>query len=98
MHPQTLRKYERAGLVRPSRSEGMLRLYSEADVRRLRLIKRLVDDFGLNLAGVDLILRMQDRLERLRARLSEKGTSVFDLLDQELEDLLTTHPENEETR
>jgi MerR family transcriptional regulator, heat shock protein HspR len=68
MHPQTLRKYERAGLVRPSRTDGMLRLYSEADVQRLRLIKHLVEDLGLNLAGVELVLRMRERLEGLRSR------------------------------
>ena len=58
MHPQTLRKYERIGLVRPSRTDGMLRLYSQDDIAKLKLIKYLVDDLGLNLAGVQLILRM----------------------------------------
>jgi len=65
MHPQTLRKYERAGLVRPSRTEGMLRLYSDDDVARLRLIKRLVDDLGLNVAGVGLVLQLVDELEAI---------------------------------
>ena len=55
MHPQTLRKYERAGLVRPSRTVGMLRLYSEEDIVRLRLIKHLVGDLGLNISGVVLV-------------------------------------------
>jgi len=87
MHPQTLRKYERAGFVQPSRSEGLLRLYSDEDVRRLRLIKHLVDDLGLNLAGVDLVLRMQDRLAALRARIS--GRSAGDAgIDRELGELL----------
>ncbi|HEX5013846.1 MAG TPA: MerR family transcriptional regulator [Candidatus Limnocylindrales bacterium] len=63
MHPQTLRKYERAGLVRPSRPSGNQRLYSEADVRRLDRIRYLVDVRGLNVAGLELVLAMLDRLE-----------------------------------
>ena len=62
MHPQTLRKYERIGLVRPSRTVGMLRLYSEEDVARLKLIKHLVGELGLNLAGVQLALGIFNRL------------------------------------
>jgi MerR family transcriptional regulator/heat shock protein HspR len=71
MHPQTLRKYERAGLIRPSRTEGMLRLYSDDDLARLRLIKRLVDDLGLNVAGVSLVLQLVDNLEAIE-RLAER--------------------------
>ena len=62
MHPQTLRKYDRAGLVRPSRTVGMLRLYSDADLVKLRIIKRLVDHYGINLAGVSLILDLVEIL------------------------------------
>ncbi len=62
MHPQTLRKYERAGLIRPSRTIGMLRLYSAQDIARLRLIRYLVEDLGLNLAGVELVLGLVSRL------------------------------------
>lgn len=62
MHPQTLRKYERVGLVRPTRTMGMLRLYSERDMTRLRLIKYLVDDAGMNLAGVEFVLGLFSRL------------------------------------
>jgi MerR family transcriptional regulator/heat shock protein HspR len=65
MHPQTLRKYERAGLVRPSRQSGNQRLYSEADVRRLRRIRYLVEVRGVNVAGLELTLRMADRLDEL---------------------------------
>ena len=65
MHPQTLRKYERAGLLRPSRTKGALRLYSDEDLARLRLIKRLVDDLGLNVAGVGLVLKLIEALERI---------------------------------
>ena len=65
MHPQTLRKYERAGLVRPSCQSGNQRLYSEADVRRLRRIRYLVEVRGVNIAGLELTLRMADRLDAL---------------------------------
>lgn len=65
MHPQTLRKYERAGLIRPARHGGNQRLYSVADVRRLDRIRYLVEERGVNLAGLDLALAMSDRLETL---------------------------------
>ena len=69
MHPQTLRLYEAKGLVRPSRTPGGTRLYSDADVERLRLIQRLTTELGLNLAGVEQVLRLQDELNRARARM-----------------------------
>jgi MerR family transcriptional regulator, heat shock protein HspR len=69
MHPQTLRVYEAKGLVRPSRTPGGTRLYSESDVARLRLVQRLTSELGLNLAGVEHVLRLQDELERLRGRM-----------------------------
>jgi MerR family transcriptional regulator, heat shock protein HspR len=69
MHPQTLRIYEAKGLVRPRRTPGNTRLYSDADVERLRLIQRLTGELGLNLAGVETVLRLEDELERMRARL-----------------------------
>ncbi len=65
MHPQTLRKYERVGLVQPSRTGGQLRLYSDEDLLRLRVIRRLVDELGLNLAGVGLVLDLVGPLRRL---------------------------------
>jgi MerR family transcriptional regulator/heat shock protein HspR len=98
MHPQTLRKYERAGLIQPSRTVGMLRLYSDEDVRRLRLIKHLVDEVGLNLAGVELVLSLQARMERLRNRLSERRGPAFAALDQELNEVLAAIERNEEER
>ena len=94
-HPQTLRKYERAGLIRPSRTLGMLRLYSADDVRRLRLIKHLVEDFGLNLAGVELVLRLRERMERMRARRSVGAGDQSAALDREIDDLLATLEEDE---
>ena len=69
MHPQTLRIYESKGLIRPKRTAGNTRLYSEADLVRLRLIQQLTNELGLNLAGVEQVLRLEDELRRMRARL-----------------------------
>ena len=69
MHPQTLRMYEAKGLVHPGRTPGGTRLYSEVDLERLRLIHRLTTELGLNLAGVEHVLRLQDELNRTRARM-----------------------------
>ncbi len=69
MHPQTLRIYESKGLIRPKRTAGNTRLYSEADLERLRLIQRLTNELGLNLAGVEQVMRLQDEVLRMRARL-----------------------------
>jgi MerR family transcriptional regulator/heat shock protein HspR len=66
MHPQTLRKYERLGLVRPSRTVGSMRVYSPDEIARLRLIKRLVDELGINLAGVQQLLSIAEVVERIR--------------------------------
>jgi MerR family transcriptional regulator/heat shock protein HspR len=62
VHPQTLRYYERAGLIAPSRSKGNIRLYSVEDIQRAMQIKRLIEDLGVNLAGVEVIMRLTDRL------------------------------------
>jgi MerR family transcriptional regulator/heat shock protein HspR len=70
MHPQTLRMYETKGLIRPKRTAGNTRLYSEADLDRLRLIQRLTNELGLNLAGVEHVLRLQDELVRAHRRLN----------------------------
>jgi MerR family transcriptional regulator, heat shock protein HspR len=69
MHPQTLRLYESKGLVRPGRTPGGTRLYSEVDLERLRLIQRLTTELGLNLAGVEQVLRLEDELRRMQARM-----------------------------
>ncbi len=69
MHPQTLRMYEAKGLVRPKRTPGNTRLYSDADLERLRLIQTLTTDLGLNLAGVETVLRLRDEVQRLNARM-----------------------------
>ena len=70
MHPQTLRMYEAKGLVRPGRTPGGTRLYSDADVERLRLIHRLTTELGLNHASVEHVLRLQDELNKTRARMN----------------------------
>jgi MerR family transcriptional regulator, heat shock protein HspR len=70
MHPQTLRLYEAKGLVRPARTPGGTRLYSDVDLDRLRLIQRLTTEFGLNLAGVEQVLRLEDELRKMQARMN----------------------------
>ena len=84
MHPQTLRLYETKGLVRPARTPGGTRLYSDADLERLRLIQRLTSELGLNLAGVEHVLRLEDELRRMQARM--------DRLERELrEEIAAVH-------
>ena len=67
MHPQTLRKYERLGLIRPTRTIGSMRIYSTQEIERLRMIKRLVDEFGINLAGVQHLLSIAGVVERMQS-------------------------------
>jgi MerR family transcriptional regulator, heat shock protein HspR len=71
MHPQTLRMYEQRGLITPKRSPKNTRLYSQADVERLREIQRLTNEEGLNLAGVETVLELEDRLEKMRAEMAK---------------------------
>jgi MerR family transcriptional regulator/heat shock protein HspR len=78
MHPQTLRMYESRGLVRPSRTPGGTRLYSDVDLDRLRLIQRLTGELGLNLAGVEHVLRLEDELRRLRTRMDRLEAELRD--------------------
>jgi len=78
MHPQTLRIYESKGLVQPKRTPGNTRLYSEEDLERLRLIQRLTSQVGLNLAGVETVLRLEDELDRMRVRLDRMEREMRD--------------------
>jgi MerR family transcriptional regulator, heat shock protein HspR len=71
MHAQSLRNYERMGLIRPSRSAGRVRLYSQSDVERLRYIQRLIADLGVNLAGVDVIIRMNENMRRMEQEMDQ---------------------------
>ena len=83
MHPQTLRIYEAKGLVRPQRTAGNTRLYSEADLERLRLIQQLTTELGLNLAGVEQVLRMRGRAARAcAAQLERLERQMRDAIDQ----------------
>jgi MerR family transcriptional regulator/heat shock protein HspR len=76
IHPQTLRLYEREGLLKPSRTEGNTRLYSEDDLRQLEVILNLTRDLGVNLAGVEIVLNMRHKMERMQAEVSEFVTYV----------------------
>jgi MerR family transcriptional regulator/heat shock protein HspR len=81
IHPQTLRLYEREGLLKPSRTEGNTRLYSEDDLRQLETILNLTRDLGVNLAGVEVILNMRAKMERMQAEITE----FVDYVQEELE-------------
>ena len=90
MHPQTLRKYERLGLVLPSRTVGSMRLYSRDELERNKLIKRLVDDTGINLAGVQRLLSIAEVVQRLRPLMRDDALSARDTrrrVTQELDEL-----------
>ena len=89
MHPQTLRKYERLGLVQPSRTMGSMRLYSREELDRLKVIKRLVDDGGINLAGVQRLLSIADVVQRMRPLMRDEPLSTREArrLTQEVDQL-----------
>jgi MerR family transcriptional regulator/heat shock protein HspR len=84
MHAQTLRYYERAGLMEPSRSQGRRRLYSPADIERLREIQGLIQDLGVNLAGVDVIFRMRNRMREMEAEMEMMRRDVQRMRDRRL--------------
>jgi len=93
VHPQTLRKYEKYGLVSPSRSVGMLRLYSEEDLIRLKIIKTLVDDFGVNLAGIAIIMEFVEGLDEVSMIIDSINETNMrsrkNMLDERLKSLLS---------
>jgi len=76
IHPQTLRQYERENLITPSRSNGRIRLYSQRDIDRIKLILRLTRELGVNLAGVDIILRMKETVEKMEKEIAELRNEV----------------------
>jgi MerR family transcriptional regulator/heat shock protein HspR len=82
MHPQTLRFYERAGFVKPVRTHGETRLYSQQDIAQLRLILHLTRDLGVNLAGVEIILRMQHQLDHMRGEIESLRQLLADCVQQ----------------
>lgn len=89
MHPQTLRKYDRLGLMQPSRTIGSMRVYSREEIERLRMIKRMVDDAGINLAGVQRLLSIAEVVQRIRPLMRDEALSARDArrLSQELNEL-----------
>ena len=82
MHPQTLRIYEQKGLVRPGRTPGGTRLYSERDLERLRLIQKLTTKLGLNLAGVEAVLDLEEQLQRMHARMERLEREMREAIQQ----------------
>jgi MerR family transcriptional regulator, heat shock protein HspR len=87
LHAQTLRHYERVGLVKPARSKGQIRLYSEHDIERVRRIQKLIEDLGLNLAGVEVILHMQEKMEELQRAHDARVTSLTQSYEEEIQRL-----------
>ena len=90
MHPQTLRKYDRLGLIQPSRTIGSMRVYSQDEIERLRAIKRLVDDAGINLAGVQRLLSIAEVVQRIRPLMRDEPISAREArrLSQEVDELM----------
>lgn len=84
IHPQTLRVYEREGLLRPARTEGNTRVYSQEDVERIELILRLTKELGVNLAGVEVILNMRDRMEKMQRQMNELLRAMAEQFDAEM--------------
>ena len=76
VHAQTLRYYEKAGLIEPSRSKGRVRLYSNRDIERLRQVRTLMNDLGINLAGVEVILRLTERIETLEQQMEQTEREI----------------------
>lgn len=79
----TLRYYEKVGIIEPPRSRGKIRLYSERDIARLRQVKTLVDDLGINLAGIEVVLRMAQQMTELQHRLEEMESELKELRQTE---------------
>ncbi len=82
MHPQTLRYYERAGLLKPTRSSGKIRLYSQREIDRLRKIARLTSELGVNLAGVEIIIDLTERLESLQERTKKREIELLSEIER----------------
>jgi MerR family transcriptional regulator, heat shock protein HspR len=99
MHPQTLRIYESKGLLRPKRTPGGTRLYSDGDVERLRLIQQLTTELGLNLAGVERVLHLEDQLQRMHRRLErierEMHETIRNIEKQYKRELVLWQPQTE---
>ncbi len=94
IHPQTLRMYEREGLLKPSRTEGNTRLYTEQDVERLELILSLTREMGVNLAGVEVVLNMREKMEKMHRQMEE----FVEMVQRELLSRQTAHQEIKNAR
>jgi MerR family transcriptional regulator/heat shock protein HspR len=95
VHPQTLRAYEREGLLRPARTDGNTRLYSEEDLERIELILRLTKDLGVNLAGVEVILNMRERMGEMQGRMTEMLQEVLRRMEVEFKQRAQTQANSE---
>ena len=87
VHPQTLRMYERVGLIRPQRVSRKNRMYSDADIERLRRIQHLTHDMGVNLAGVDVILRLLEQMEDMRRQMEEEMDRMHNEMEKRIQEL-----------
>ena len=87
IHPQTLRAYEREGLLRPARTDGNTRLYSEEDLERIELILRLTKELGINLAGVEVILNMRERMNEMQRHMNQMFQEMLRRMETEFKDL-----------
>jgi len=76
IHPQTLRQYEREGLVCPSRTDGKMRLYSQSDIDKIKMIQRLTRDLGVNLAGVDIIIQLKEKIDEFESIIENLHTEI----------------------
>jgi MerR family transcriptional regulator/heat shock protein HspR len=94
LHPQTLRTYEREGLLKPSRSEGNTRLYTEQDLERLEVILKLTRDLGVNLAGVEIILNMREKMEEMQRQIEQFVSSLNTELTQRTRSDMDERPGN----
>ncbi len=87
IHPQTLRAYEREGLLRPARTDGNTRLYSQEDIERIELILRLTKDLGVNLAGVEVVLNMRERMDEMQRRMNDMFQEMLRRMETEFKHL-----------
>lgn len=94
LHPQTLRLYERVGLLKPSRSQGNTRLYTDSDLERLDVILTLARDMGVNLAGIEIILNMREKMVEMEKQMTEFANAV----QHELSRVISSHEHDREPR
>jgi len=94
LHPQTLRMYEREGLLKPSRSDGNTRLYTADDLERLEVILKLTRDLGVNLAGVEIILNMREKMSEMQRQIEQFVTSLNTEISQRARDAAPEQPVN----